>query len=107
MSNIPINQQITNVWQQGNLDPPKIPLLLSTLDDQLYIVIEDSTPVFRIMDQYGILYAVPRDKCSIDHKYHHYRCSEFLYPLSCRPSIRDRYAYDNILSLIFSGDVHA
>ena len=111
MTNVDLNPEISlllqmdstirKLWFLGGYQSPQIPLLVK--ESQIFVVIDDSTSICRLLDRYGTLLAVSKLSCSPNPQYSYYLCNSPLFILNSKYSERDQFAMDSILPIVFTG----
>lgn len=93
--------QIRQYWVDNGFQPPQVPLLYHLKSKQLFIVIDDFTTIFRLMDSLGNIYGMAQMRCGVNLNTSTYECNGPMYILTCRYNERDRFALDNIAPRVF------
>ncbi len=96
--------QIRQYWLNNNFQPPTAPLLFHIKTRQLFLVIDDSTTIFRLMDSLGNIFGMAAMRCALNPDTQTYECDGPMYILTCRYNPRDRFALDNIAPRVFGGE---
>jgi len=72
---------IENEWKKSKLQPPKI-LRAQNNSGEKYLVIEDDSTIFKLINKSGQIYVVAAFRCQIiQNKY--YLCGDPIHPISC------------------------
>ena len=90
---------VLETWKKGGYIPPIIPFLFFNQD--IYLIIDDSSHIYRLIDRYGHLYLTLDQECEQQRdRYicrHIYRFNEFL-------TLKDQYVLNTIGPLVFTGE---
>lgn len=99
--------QIRQFWLTNGFQPPTTPLLFHQKTQQLFLVIDDSTTIFRLMDSLGNIFGMAKMRCAVNPDTQTYECDGPMYILTCRYNSRDRFALDTIAPIVFGGDIRS
>lgn len=91
--------EIQDIWRDAKLTPPTHSLLLDAASNELFIVIDDTSTVYRLMDQFGNVVGVVPQSCSVANGT--YQCQGQFFPIRTHLQPRDQFALDNILPVVF------
>ena len=96
---------IRSIWKQGkfktSFTPPKV-LYAFNKSDERFIVIDDHSTIFRVMNKQGQVFMVAHFRCLLDNSGKFYTCDDPMHIVSCTKytSEIDQYAHDYILPQI-------
>ena len=89
---------IRQLWQQAKFNTPFItPKILYGYDsnNEKYIVINDYSSIYRLMNARGQVYMVANFRCKPDVRNEYYKCEEPLHIVSCTKYGLDEETYAN------------
>lgn len=96
---------IRQLWSQAkfrtSFNPPKI-LYAFDRNNERYIVINDHSSIYRIMNARGQVFLVAHFRCQRDPSGQFYRCDDPLHIISCSKHEleEEKYAQDEILPML-------
>lgn len=90
-------EELHRIWNNSEWEGPNYPLVLS--NDDVYIVIEDKSNIFRLMDRYGNILAISGNRCKVQEN--RYICDGRVIPLYVNLNNKDIYVMDNILPYVY------
>ena len=97
---------LQQTWLDGGFTPPRlfyaVYRVVSSRNNIVFIVIDDTSTFYRLMDSYGKLYSIHQSQCYPQGT--RYICTGTIYNISCSNySPKDIYALNNILPIVFTG----
>lgn len=93
--------KINAIWKETKFSPPSISVLVNTSSSEIFAVIDDSSQVYRLLDQFGNILGLVPTSSIIKNGVLWVEGQPIL--LNCRYGTRDQFVYNNIRSLIFDG----
>jgi len=97
---------IRQLWSQAKFktkfQPPKV-LHAFNKTRERFIVINDHSTIFRLMNSQGQVFMVAHFRCKLEPSGQYYLCDEPMHIISCTTytADEDQYAHDKILPLAF------
>lgn len=107
MQNQPKRDEITKLWREANFTPPNVNYAVNSLNGDTYLVIEDDSTIYRLINSSGQIYVIAGFRCDrISSK--EFRNGEPFYSIkvpvlhfvmcSKIDSSRDRFAIDSLIN---------
>lgn len=98
--------QVRQIWDQANFGTnfvtPNV-LYAYNQSGEKFIVIDDHSTIYRLMNQQGKVFMVAHFRCIKDQQNQHYICGDPFHIISCKKydQDQDQYAYDRIIPIVF------
>jgi hypothetical protein len=99
--------KLVTAWKQGNFTPPSISYAVNAKNGDTYLVLEDDSTIYRLINKFGQIYVIAAFRCDVvslptfmngtsfysihDPVLHIVMCSKI-------DSSRDRFAIDNLIT---------
>lgn len=69
-------------WKKSGMNPPKVMRAASNSGEK-YLVIEDDSTIFKLINKSGQIYVVAGFRCKLNKIGNEYLCGDPIHPISC------------------------
>ena len=92
-------------WKKGKLKPPKVFRAFNVNSRERYLVVDDDSSIFKLINKSGQVYVVAAFRCQIvrnsDTQELFYSCNDPIHPISCskNENVREKFV-ESLISQI-------
>lgn len=72
-------------WEKSGFKKPKVLIAVNVNSGEKFIVVEDDSTIYKLMNRTGHIFVVAKFRCSLQHDKtgSYYSCSDPMHPISC------------------------